>query len=91
MSEQLHAIVRGRVQGVYFRQSTCDVARRLGLVGEVCNRADGSVEVVAEGEREALEELLGWLHQGPPAARVASVSADWGAATGGYDAFSVSG
>ncbi|MBL8165936.1 MAG: acylphosphatase [Anaerolineae bacterium] len=91
MTEQLHAIVRGRVQGVSFRQSTYDVARRLGLVGEVHNLYDGSVEVTAEGEREALEKLLEWLHQGPPAARVAFVSAEWGMATNDYDEFSVSG
>lgn len=91
MTEQLHAIVRGRVQGVSFRQSTYDVARRLGLVEEVRNLYDGSVEVTAEGEREALEKLLEWLHQGPPAARVAFVSAEWGTATNDYDEFSVSG
>jgi acylphosphatase len=69
MTEKLHVLIRGRVQGVSFRQSTYDVARKLRLVGEVRNLYDGSVEVTAEGEREALETLLEWLHQGPPAAR----------------------
>jgi acylphosphatase len=63
-------IVSGRVQGVFFRQSTLDQARSLGLDGWVRNRADGCVEGVAAGEAVALQQLRAWLHQGPPAARV---------------------
>ena len=62
--------VRGRVQGVYFRQSTCDRAQALGLYGWVANHADGSVEGVAAGEADALATLREWLRHGPPAARV---------------------
>ncbi|MFT4047902.1 MAG: acylphosphatase [Solimonas sp.] len=62
--------VRGRVQGVYFRQSTCDRALALGLRGWVANRADGSVEGVAVGDADALAALREWLQRGPPAARV---------------------
>lgn len=67
--------VHGRVQGVYFRQSTADRARGLGLDGWVRNCADGTVEGLAAGAPAALEALHAWLHQGPPAARVARV--DW--------------
>ncbi|MDD3764376.1 MAG: acylphosphatase [Nevskiales bacterium] len=67
-------VVSGRVQGVFFRQSTLEQARRLGLSGWVANRADGCVEGVASGSAEALDGLHRWLHRGPPAARVDAVS-----------------
>lgn len=67
-------IVIGRVQGVFFRASTRDRAERLGITGYARNRDDGSVEVVASGERAALDELDGWLHHGPPAADVERVT-----------------
>lgn len=66
-------IVRGRVQGVYYRASTRDHAIALGLVGSARNLEDGSVEVTAEGTGNALAELERWLWQGPPAASVAEV------------------
>lgn len=66
-------IVTGRVQGVFFRASTRERALQLEVSGYAKNRADGSVEVVACGSREALDELDGWLHHGPPAARVEAV------------------
>lgn len=62
--------VRGRVQGVHFRQSTREQARALGLQGWVANRGDGDVEGLACGEPSALAALHAWLRQGPPAARV---------------------
>ncbi len=67
--------VTGRVQGVFFRAATRERALALGLTGHACNRDDGSVEVLACGEPAALEALRQWLHEGPPAARVASVTA----------------
>ena len=66
-------IVRGKVQGVWFRASTRDVAVRLGLAGHACNLVDGSVEVVALGDAAAIDQLQAWLHQGPPMARVEGV------------------
>ena len=66
-------IVSGRVQGVFFRASARDEALRLGLTGHARNLADGSVEVVACGDDEALAQLERWLHEGPPLARVAFV------------------
>lgn len=80
---QLSATIHGRVQGVFFRASTQDEARRLGLRGWVRNRPDGTVEVLAEGERAALGQLLNWLHRGPPGAKVDEVQHQWLAPTGG--------
>lgn len=79
MPESYRFVVRGRVQGVFFRQSTANQARVLGLSGWVGNRADGSVEGVAHGAGEALERLRGWLQRGPPAARVEGV--EWSTET----------
>ncbi len=66
-------IVTGRVQGVFFRASTRERAVQLGITGHARNLADGSVEVVASGNREAVDELDAWLHHGPPTAGVARV------------------
>ena len=68
-----HLVVHGRVQGVYFRASCEDTARGLGLSGWVRNRDDGAVELVAQGEPDAVEELVRWCHQGPRQASVTSV------------------
>lgn len=64
------ARVTGRVQGVFYRASTRDRARQLGLVGWVKNTADGAVELEAEGEAAQVEALLRWCQSGPPGARV---------------------
>jgi acylphosphatase len=84
---RVHLVVSGRVQGVCFRQSTVDEARRLGLAGWVRNLANGSVEVLAEGSRDALEGLVRFCHRGPPAARVEGVQADWRAYEGDLGPF----
>ena len=65
--------VHGRVQGVWFRDSTRREAVRLGITGHAINLSNGSVEVLACGAREALAELEEWLHEGPPLASVARV------------------
>jgi len=65
--------VAGRVQGVFFRVSTRDRARALGLAGEVSNLPDGRVSVLACGPDDALRALEAWLWQGPPQAGVTSV------------------
>ena len=63
-------IVRGKVQGVWFRESTRRVATELGISGHAINRPDGTVEVVARGDSKAIEQLESWLHEGPTMARV---------------------
>lgn len=67
------ARVTGRVQGVFYRASTRDRARELGLIGWVKNTPDGAVELEVEGEAEQVEELLRWCESGPPGARVDEV------------------
>lgn len=74
---KVHLRIQGRVQGVFFRASAMDKARALGLTGWVRNNPDGSVEVVAEGPREVVEELVAWSYQGPRHAVVTSVEVDW--------------
>lgn len=66
-------LVRGRVQGVFFRDSARQVASSLGLSGWVRNLADGSVEAVFEGERSAVERAVEWCGRGPAGARVDEV------------------
>ena len=68
--------VRGRVQGVYFRASTAECALRLALSGYARNEPDGSVLVLAAGAAAALDELVEWLRQGPPMARVTEVEVE---------------
>jgi acylphosphatase len=89
VEHRLQAIVHGRVQGVSFRYYTQRRARELDLVGYVRNRWDGTVEVVAEGQRVRLEELLAFLRVGPRAAFVTQVDARWLAPTAELDAFEV--
>ncbi len=86
---RLRAIVHGRVQGVNFRYYTRLRARQLGVAGYVRNKWDGTVEVVAEGERPAVERLLEFLHEGPPAAWVERVDVDWQEYAGEFDRFDV--
>lgn len=78
MKSQFTAIITGRVQMVMFRDFVQRKARGLGLVGFVQNLSDGSVNVVASGEKELLEQLVSYLNKGPLLARVESVSVTWG-------------
>lgn len=87
--ERLHAIVEGVVQGVNFRYYTQERAYRLHLTGWVRNRADGSVEVLAEGPRASLDQLLEFLRRGPPAASVTEVKEAWQAPTGEFARFEI--
>ena len=69
----LRANVFGKVQGVGFRAATVQQARLCQVVGWVRNAADGSVEVLAQGSTDAVDNLLSWLYKGPAAARVEQV------------------
>ncbi len=70
-----HLAIRGRVQGVYYRQSMIDAATPLAVRGWVRNRSDGSVEALVQGTPQAVQALQDWAHQGPPGARVDAVVA----------------
>ncbi len=74
---RVRIIVTGRVQGVFFRRAAADEASGLGVTGSARNLSDGSVEIIAEGQRRNLEMLLAWAHSGPPHARVDAVRAQW--------------
>lgn len=86
----VRALIYGQVQGVFFRAFAAQKAKGLGLKGYVQNVPRGdSVEVVAEGERKKLEELVTYLNVGPPAARVERVITNWSEPSGRYTEFSV--
>lgn len=89
MSKQVHCIVKGRVQGVFFRASTQREAKRLGLSGWVKNLPDGGVEIVAEGEDDSLKDFLGWVQRGPTSARVDRVETRWRSFSGEYAEFKI--
>ncbi len=85
-----HAVVLGRVQGVFFRAFVRHHAIALGLGGYVRNLTQSSaVEVVAEGRRSQLEELLKHLHRGPVGARVERVEVRWGDYSGDFSDFRI--
>jgi len=87
--QELHAYVRGRVQGVGFRYFVVEEALSLGLRGYARNEYDGSVEVLAQGSRSALERLVARLREGPPAAHVSEVRTTWGQPTQHVSGFHV--
>jgi len=85
----LHAFVAGRVQGVGFRHFVLLVASQLGLFGWVRNLDDDRVEVLAEGPRAELEELLEYLRRGPRSAFVSEVKQEWLVYSGQFTSFDV--
>ncbi|MHC3438170.1 acylphosphatase [Natrialbaceae archaeon A-gly3] len=72
-----HVFVSGTVQGVYYRANTRDTAHKRGVDGWVRNLADGRVEAVFEGPREAVESMVEWCHEGSPAASVEDVEVEY--------------
>lgn len=87
--QRIHIIVSGRVQGVSFRAYTQQRAWALGLRGCVRNLPNGDVEIVAEGEREALEKLLEWARRGPSGAVVTDVQVEFSEADAAFPDFSI--
>ncbi|UIO99265.1 acylphosphatase [Halobaculum sp. CBA1158] len=83
-----HVFVSGRVQGVYYRNTTRETARERGIDGWVRNLDDGRVEVAFEGPREAVEGMVEWCHTGSPRAVVEDVTVEYGDPEG-LDGFSV--
>ncbi len=87
--DRIHVFVFGHVQGVFFRAGVQKEAKRLGVVGWARNLEDESVEILAEGECEALEELLMWCYRGPKDAKVKELEYNWLEAQGDMGEFSV--
>ena len=85
----VHLVIRGRVQGVGFRYFVARRAETLGLAGWVRNRADGALELEAEGERPALEALVAAARSGPAGARVAGVDEAWSQGDGRHRGFEI--
>jgi len=86
---RVHLEIHGRVQGVFFRAGTRERALELNLTGWVRNLMDGSVEVVAEGARQSLRELIAWSRKGPPGAHVVRVDVRDENYSGEFDNFQV--
>ncbi|MFA7693547.1 MAG: acylphosphatase [Candidatus Hydrogenedentes bacterium] len=89
MTESLHVVISGRVQGVGFRFAAQNEARRHGLIGWVRNRSDGTVEALFEGERTVLESMLLWCGRGSDWAAVEKVVPTWGPAEKQYATFKI--
>jgi len=87
--KRLHVVISGRVQGVFFRARTHDMARALLLTGWVKNRSDGSVEAVFEGEEDDLKAMLAWCRKGPPAAKVTRVEVNEEPLSDPFESFTI--
>ncbi len=85
-----HAIISGRVQGVFFRMETKRAADDMGVFGWVRNLKDRTVEAVFEGEKDRVDAVLDWCRQGPPHANVTDVKITWLEYTGEFKRFQVS-
>ena len=88
----IHAMVTGRVQGVFFRDNTQKQAKALNIQGWVRNKPDGTVELVAKGDDANIETLITWLHHGPEMARVDKLDlTDENAEAHDFDVFEITG
>ncbi len=89
MKARAHVYVTGRVQGVFFRAETANVAHRLSLAGWVRNTPDGRVEAVFEGEKHRVEEAVEFCRRGPLGAHVSKLDVEWGECKGEFRDFRV--
>lgn len=89
MKTRAHVYVGGRVQGVFFRAETANLAHRLGLAGWVRNLPDGRVEALFEGEKEKVEQAVDFCRRGPPGAYVQELDLNWEAWKGEFRDFRV--
>lgn len=87
MKSNVHVVISGRVQGVWFRATTKQKAEQLGLTGWVRNTFDGNVEAVFEGEENCVQEMLEWCNHGPPLAKVENVEVKKQDSTNSFDGF----
>ena len=89
MNQRARIIVRGIVQGVYFRDSTRRKAEEFHVAGIVRNRPDGTVEIVCEGPEDAVKSLIEWCGHGPRGAFVEHTEITWGTYTGEFRDFRI--
>ncbi len=82
-------VAHGRVQGVFYRDSTREKALELGLSGTVQNLPDGTVRIVAQGPESGIEALVQWARQGPPASSVSHLDLTYDGPTGKFDEFKI--
>jgi len=87
--ERVHLIIRGHVQGVFYRASTRETALRLGLKGWVRNLPNGDVEAVFQGPEEQLQKAIDWCWEGPPGATVTKIDQKWDDCPGEFSGFEV--
>jgi len=86
---QLHVIVHGKVQGVWYRAWTRDTANEMGVTGWVRNMTSGDVEATAYGDAVLLEQFLTRLWDGPPLARVTAIDTEWSESNDTFKGFEV--
>jgi len=84
-----HALISGRVQGVFFRMETQRAAEACAVNGWVRNLPDGRVEAVFEGDKQSVDAVLKWCDHGPPHARVDRVDVQWQDYSGGFESFDI--
>lgn len=70
----VHLIIKGRVQGVFYRATALEIAKKLGISGWIKNTGEGNVETMAAGDQEALKLFIEWCREGPPDAQVTDIS-----------------
>ena len=89
MNTNVHILISGRVQGVWFRASTKQKAEQLGLKGWVRNTLDGNVEAIFEGPEDIINEMIEWCHRGSPLSKVTNVEIKKQKATNTFEDFSI--
>jgi acylphosphatase len=89
MLKRCHLIISGRVQGVAYRYSLEDLARRLGINGWVKNTSRGQVEALLEGKEDKIKEAVAWCHKGPSLALVEDIEIEYEEYQGEFDTFSI--
>ncbi len=89
MLKRIHIVVKGIVQGVYYRYNTLKKAEECHLTGWVRNKTDGSVEIVCEGTEENINNIVRWCKKGPEGAYVREIETTWGQYTGEFNAFEI--
>ncbi|HKJ05302.1 MAG TPA: acylphosphatase [Geopsychrobacteraceae bacterium] len=82
-------IIKGRVQGVFYRQSTKEAAQSHKVSGWVRNLPNGDVKAVLEGHEKDVKNVIAWCWGGPPAAKVENIIVDWSASTLDFSEFSI--